>query len=255
VTADLIPPEALEGLMKKTFIDQVTSAGLFWDALLKANLYAPLVKGTEPAHWESENEDLGDYPLLLGSDADGKNVVWLFTSPGSMKAYIEDDLPGLELPARQLFGKVGDIEYDVVLIGPDGLTLGLHPELIRSLAEGKVPEGGDQKIRFVPKDSQVTVGAPVEDTATLEKAFSALFKTIPDVLEACFIQVSDDIGTRLLLGLKMVGENRDKLRQMAEKITKSAEGVLDRGKTMDITLISGSLKEAFAKYGKPFYKK
>jgi hypothetical protein len=255
MTTDLIPPSALEGLMKKTFVEQGTSAGLFWDALLKANLYAPLVKGTEPAHWESDTEDLDDYPLLLGSDSEGKNIVWLFTSPSALKAYIEDDLPSLELPARQLFGKVSDIDYDIVLIGPEGITLGLHPELIQNLAEGKVPEGGDQKIRFVPKDTKVSVTVPTEDTTVLEGAFTTLFRSLPQVLEACFVEITDDLGTRLLLGLRLEAETRDALRKMAESITRAAEGVLDKGKTMDITLMNGTLKPAFDKYGKVFYKK
>jgi hypothetical protein len=38
-------------------------------------------------------------------------------------------------------------------------------------------------------------------------------------------------------------------------IARASEGVLDKGKTLDITLISGSLKDAFEKFGKPFFKR
>jgi len=40
-----IPPEALEGLMKKAFMDESLSPEHFWDALLNAHIYIPLAKG------------------------------------------------------------------------------------------------------------------------------------------------------------------------------------------------------------------
>jgi hypothetical protein len=42
---------------------------------------------------------------------------------------------------------------------------------------------------------------------------------------------------------------------VAEVVAKAAEGILDKGSTMDITLMNGSLKDAFAKWGKPFFKR
>src|SRR4029077_18253660 len=95
----LIPTEALEGLMKKSFVDHEVPTGLFWDALLKANLYAPLVKGTE-SRVAAEDDETEEYPLLLGVDAEGKNIIWLFTSPAVMVAYIEQELPFLELGSQ-----------------------------------------------------------------------------------------------------------------------------------------------------------
>ncbi len=254
VVLPLIPFEALEGLMKKAFIQQEVPAGLFWDALLKANLYTPLIKGTK-SQTAAEDEDVEEYPMLLGMDAEGKNIVWLFTSPDVMTAYIEQDLPYLELGSQAMFTKLHDVEYDVVLIGPDGLTLGLHPQLIKTLSEGKVPEAGDHKVKYVPKDAEVYIGAPTDETGPLEEKFSELFQQIPDVQEASFVQIGDEAGSRLLLGLKLERESRDVLKGVAKKVADAVEGILPKGNTMDITLINGSLKEGFAKWGKVFYKK
>ena len=239
--------------MKKSFVDQEVPTGLFWDALLKANLYAPLVKGT-PSRTAAEDEEMDEYPLLLGVDSAGANVIWLFTSPDVMVAYIEQDLPFLELASQNMFSKLLESEYDVVLIGHEGLTLGLHPELIKTLSEGKVPETGDQKVKFVPKDAEVFIGAPKDETAVLEEKFVELFKNLPQVMEAGFVQIADDAGSRLLLGLKLENESREVLKGIAQKLATCAEGVLEKGNTMDITLMSGSLNEGFKKWGKVFYK-
>ncbi len=250
----LIPKEALEGLMKKSFVDQEVPTGLFWDALLKANLYTPLVKGTQ-SRTASEDDEMDEYPLLLGVDSAGENVIWLFTSPDVLVAYVEQDLPFLELAAQNMFSKLLDVEYDVVLIGPKGLTLGLHPELIKTLSEGKVPETGDQKVKYVPKDAEVFIGAPKDETAALEAKFIEQFKELPDVREASFVQIADEAGSRLLLGLRLENETRDILKVVAKKLAEAAEGILAKGNTMDITLMSGSLHEGFKKWGKVFYKR
>src|ERR1044071_189180 len=223
MSSPLIPTEALEGLMKKAFVDQEAPAGLFWDALLKANLYTPLVKGTEPRA-ATEEDEMEEYPLLLGVDANGENVIWLFTSPAVMTGYIEQELPYLELGSQKMFSKLQEVEYEVVLIGPNGLTLGLHPQLIKTLSEGKVPEGSDQKIRHIPKDAEVFVGAPSENTKELEDRFIDLFKKIPGVQEASFVQISDDAGSRLLLGLKLEKESREELKIVAQRVAEAAEG-------------------------------
>jgi len=253
----LIPISAVEGLMKKAFLEKAVAPGLFWDALLKANLYVPLSKEIEQGQVEElkeapEGEEL---PMVLGLDADNKNVVWLFTSPAVLNDYIEQKLPTLELPATKVFSRMQTITYEVVLIGPDGLTLSLHPELIKTLAEGKSPDSGDQAVRYVPKEAQVYVGAPKEMTGALETKFSALFKTLPNVLEASFIQIADEAGSRLLLGLRLQDESRENLKHVTELVAKAAEGSLEKGKSMDITFIGGSLKEAFKKWGKSFYLK
>lgn len=243
----LIPSQALEGLMKKVFQEQEMNPGLFWDGLLNANLIVPLAKDAE----DTEKQ----IPILLGVDAEGKHVVWLFTSADAMVEYIEQDLRYITMPSRDLFERLRDNKHDIVLIGPDGITLNLHPDLVASLAEGKVPEQPAQEVRNIPKDTQVSVGAPVDDTSALEERFKKLFKGVPTVQEACFIQVADDSGSRLLLGLLLSDQSRENFKFVAGLVAEAAEGILENGKTMDITLMDRSLKGAFDKYGKPFFKR
>ena len=248
MTEPLIPSKAVEGLMTKAFVEQTVASGLFWDALLKCHLFVPVSDRPDQAG----NED--EIPVLLGVGSGGELVIWLFTSPEAMLAYTERQLPFREVSARTLLASVADSEHDVVLIGPDGLTLSLHPELIATLADGKVPEPADEHVKSVPKEAQVFVGPPAMETEALAERFRQLFADMPQVLEATFLQVSDDAGPRLLLGLRLKEPDENALREVAGVVARAAEGVLEKGKTMDITLIDRSLKGAFEKWGKPFYR-
>ena len=234
--------------MTRAFVDESVAAGLFWDALLKCQLYVPV---SERATGAEEDE----IPMLLGVGGGGELVVWLFTSPEVMAAYTERQLTYRAVAARTLFANVADSEHEVVLIGPDGLTLSLHPDLIATLAEGKVPEAPEQELKMVSKQAQINVGAPSLESGALESTFRDLFATLPQVAEASYIQVADDAGPRLLLGLRLDDPSEDRLREVAGLVARAAEGVLDKGKTMDITLIDRSLKGAFEKYGKVFYRR
>lgn len=254
--SSLIPHDALEGLMRKAFLEGVVEPGLFWDAFLKANLYVPISTGEggfKPGPQKAEG--LEEFPVLLGVDSSGSHVLWLFTSPTVMTDYTERDLAYLELPSGTILTNLRDSEYEVVLIGPERLTLSLHPDLIESLADGKVPEPADQEMKLVSKKSQVQVGAVDDDTGPLEGRFKTLFENDDSVREAVFIKITDDSGPRLLLGLKLTDESKQNFRRVAGLIAKASEGVLEKGKTMDITLIGGSLKDAFEKFGKPFFKR
>lgn len=244
----LIPFEALEGLMRKAFQEQTVNPGLFWDAFLNSHLVVPL-SGKAPV------EDDGKIPMLLGQDSEGKNVVWVFTSSHAMVEYIERDLRYLTMPAKELMKRLEGNAHDVVLIGPDGITLNLHPDLIASLAEGKVPEQPAEEVRNIPKNTTVSVGEAGEDAHPLETRFRALFLRHPEVLEATFIQIADDSGARLLLGLRLENESREELKRIAGLVAQAAEGILEKGKTMDITLLDRSMKDAFEKWGTPFYRK
>jgi SseB protein C-terminal domain/SseB protein N-terminal domain len=244
----IIPVEALEGVMTKAFVDKSVAPGLFWDALLKANLYTPI---SEDA---GEIDESREFPMLLGVDDHGKNVVWFFTSPAAMVDYTGQTLRYVELPSSSMMANVRESEHEVFLIGPGALTLGLHPDLIDSLAEGKVPDLNQEDIRHIPKDAQVYVGAPTDNTTDLIKCFTTLFESTPNVTEAAFMQVADDSGSRLLLGISLKSETRDELKLIAQQVAEAAQGVLEKGKTMDITLINGSLKDAFDKWGVFFYK-
>jgi len=249
MTDPVIPAKAVEGLMLKAFIEQTVASGLFWDALLKCHLFVPI--SDRPSESESDEE----IPVLLGVGSGGELVVWLFTSPEVMEAYTERKLAYREVPAQSLLASVSDSEHDVVLIGPDGLTLSLHPDLIATLAEGKVPEPTDEQIKTIPKQAQIHVGPPSVETKPLEERFKTIFEGMPQVLEATFLQVADDAGPRLLLGLRLKNGDEDGLREVASVVARAAEGILEKGKTMDITLIDRSLKAAFEKWGKPFYKR
>lgn len=245
----LIPSKAVEGLMLKAFIEQTVASGLFWDALLKCHLFVPISDVPNDAATDDE------IPVLLGVGSGGELVVWLFTSPETMEAYTERKLAYREVPAQSLLASVSDSEHDVVLIGPDGLTLSLHPDLISTLAEGKVPEPADEQLKTVAKQAQIHVGPPSVETKPLEEKFRGIFESMPQVLEATFLQVADDAGPRLLLGLRLKNGDENALREVASVVARAAEGVLEKGKTMDITLIDRSLKAAFEKWGKPFFKR
>jgi len=247
----LIPAEALEGLMKKAFQEQSVNPGLFWDAFVNAHLVVPLA-GPKV---EVESEDDRQIPLLLGMDSEGKYVVWIFTSPQAMVDYVEKDLRYLTMSSRDLLKQLVGNSHEIVLIGPDGITLNLHPDLVSSLAEGRVPEQPAEEIRHIPKDTVVSVGKPVDDPTALESKFKELFLTLPEVLEGCFIQIADDAGSRLLLGVRLQDESREAFKRIASLVANAAEGVLEKGKTMDITLLDRSMKAAFEKWGTPFYKK
>jgi hypothetical protein len=125
-----IPFEALEGLMRKAFIEGEAEPGLFWDAFLKANLYVPVSTGGETGYkpGPQKAEGLEEFPVLLGVDSSGNHVLWLFTSPHVMSDYTERDLAYLELPAPTILSNLIDSDYEVVLIGPERLTLSLHPD-------------------------------------------------------------------------------------------------------------------------------
>ncbi len=242
-----IPFEALEGLMRKAFIEQSVNPGLFWDALLNSHLTVPLAKDAD------ENDK--QIPILLGQDSKGGHVVWLFTSVDAMVEYVEQDLKYMTMPAPKILDRLRESTHEIVLIGPDGITLNLHPELVASLADGRVPEQPVEEVRNIPKDTSVYVGKPEDDVVALESRFIELFNDLPTVTEACFIQIADDAGSRLLLGLKLLDESRENFKSVASQVAKAAEGVLEKGKTMDITLINRSLKDAFEKWGEPFYRK
>lgn len=249
-----IPSDAIEGLLKKVFIDQTVDTGLFWDALLNSRLYVPIAKPDNES-LDVSSEGLEEFPMLLGVDEEGVNVVWIFTSPTAMTDYTGQDLRYLEISAKTLLTNLRGNEHDVVLIGPGGVVLSLHPDLIESLADGRVPEKTDQDIRYISKNTKIFAGPPPKECEAFEEPFRRVFMEHPEVAEAQFLEIRDATGTRLLLGLRLEDENREKLKTIAVLIGKAAEGVLERGKTMDITLINGSLKEAFEKHGKTFYKK
>lgn len=242
----LIPTEALEGLMQKVFGEQAVSPGLFWDALLNAHLVVPMAKT------ETVEED--QLPLLLGVDSEGRHIIWIFTSVPTMLAYVEMDVRYLIMPARELFSKLRGNSHEIFLIGPEGVTLELHPEFVVSLSEGRVPEPPSEEIRHIPKDTTVKVGKATDDASKLETHFRKLFLDLPEVLEACFIQIADDAGSRLLLGLRLTDESPEAFKIIASLVAKASEGILEKGKTMDITLINRSLKAAFEKYGESFFK-
>jgi hypothetical protein len=69
------------------------------------------------------------------------------------------------------------------------------------------------------------------------------------------VVVEEGGDPRLLLGLRLTDTSRAHLKVIAQQVAKAAEGILDKGQSMDITLIDGSLKGAFEKWGKFFYKK
>ncbi len=250
----LIPSEALEGLMKKVFVDTSLDIGLFWDAILRAHLYIPVSSAPESqGEPDFDPEKLPEIPVVLGRDSKGSDVLWLFTSPRVIVEYTEKDLPYLEFSAVKIFSSIKTLKYPIVLIGPNQVTLELDDALVRTLAEGKSPEPGEENIRYIPKDTQVMVGPATDEKAALEKKFFEFFQKLPEVLEAAFIQVSDDTGSRLLLGVKLSVESKEEFRRVAHLIATAAEGLLEKGKTMDITLMSGTLKDAFEKFGSYFY--
>jgi hypothetical protein len=249
--APKIPSNAIEGLMQKAFREQTVSPGLFWDALLNANLAAPLAARQEN---EPETPDPTRLPLLLGEGEAGERVVWLFTSPEAMIEYTEQQLRYVSMASRDLLKIVLQSKNNIVLIGPDGITLKLHRDLVAALADGRVPTEPVEEIRTVPKESTIYVGPRSDDASVLEARFRNLFAAHPEVLEAAFVQIRDDAGSRLLLGLKLEDESRAAFQSIAALVAKSAEGALPPSKTMDITLSSGSLQDAFKKFGHPFYK-
>ncbi len=249
----LIPPEALEGLMVKAFLEQNVAPGLFWDALLKSDLYVPLASPS--SHPPSRTESIDEIAVLLGEDSRGKQVVWLFTSASTLLDYVGKEILYRNFSAPAIFDGIKDSTHEIVLIGPDGLTLNLHRKLVASLAKGEVPERAGEELRSVPKEAEIQVGPPADDREALTGKFKALFESLPEVVEAAFIQIADEVGSRLLLGLRLTEESRAHLKAAAEKVAKAAEGILDKGKSMDITLIEGSLKEAFAKWGETFFKR
>ncbi len=247
-----IPSQALEGLMRKAFREQTIHPGLFWDALLGANLIAPLAAKSKETEIAPDSKSL---PLLLGDGPDGEHVVWLFTSPEAMLEYTEQQLRYVTMESRELLRTVLQSQKNIVLIGPEGLTLKLSRQLLESLAAGKVPTQPVEEERTIPKEAMIYVGPRSDDATVLEARFRNLFSNHPEVLEADFVQIRDDGGSRLLLGLKLEDESREAFQAIAGFVAKAAEGALPPGKTMDITLTSGSLKEAFVRFGKPFYVK
>lgn len=257
MTESAIPSQALEGLMKKVFVEGGVAPGLFWDAALKAILSVPLAdrKEGDEGGQAAEGGDLADMPIQLGQDAKGRNVLWIFTSKDTMKSYTGRTFESIDLPGQELFDRIQDTQFEVVLIGPGNLTLNLDMRLVQSLAKGVVPQAPEEDVRKVPRDAKVKVGRVNEDTTALEERFVSIFEDLPEVEEASFMQIEDDTGPRMLLGLKLEEESRAHLQRIAGHIAKAAEGVLAPGKTMDVTLISGSLREAFQKYGNTFYKK
>ncbi|MFN0117016.1 MAG: SseB family protein [Elusimicrobiota bacterium] len=248
----LIPSEALEGLMKKAFIENAAPPGLFWDALIKAKLFVPIDSKEKIQH----NDDLPDrLPMRLGLDSKGQYIAWAFTSPQAMVSYTESDMTFLGMPAQLLLKRLQFLEFDMVLIGPEGLTLGLDSKLVDNLIKGEVPEAPISEIRNIPQDAQMLVGAPTISTEMLEKKLLTLFLELKEVVAASFLQIQDDKGDRLLLGLTLSDESKDDLRRVASYVAGAAEGVLEKGNSIDITLINGSLKAAFEKYGKNFFKR
>ncbi len=245
-----IPAVALEGLMRKAFREQAVSPGLFWDALLNASLVAPLAPAKKG---EVETPDPASLPLLLGEGESGERVVWLFTSSEALVEYTEQSLRTISMASRDLLKLVLQSKHNIVLIGPDGLTLKLDRALVSSLSEGRVPAEPAEEVRAVPKESMIYVGPRSDDASVLEARFRNLFATHPEVLEADFVQIRDDAGSRLLLGLKLEDESRAAFQAIAALVAKAAEGALPPNQTMDITLTSGSLKDAFKKFGHPFY--
>jgi len=243
-----IPIEALEGLMRKVFVERSIPPDLFWDAALKADLYVPLSQ-------RSEQEE--DKSIQLGVDSKGQNILWVFTSPNVLHEYTERYFTCYGLVGQEMFKKIKDIPHPVILIGPEGITLSLDAKLIQSLADGKVPVLKEKDAEPLTQTLRLKVTrAAEEELKPLEDRFVPLFQALTEVLAASFIKVEDEnSGARLLLGLRLETNNRDSLKRIATEVAKAAEGVLDQGKTMDITLIDGSLKDAFEKWGKTFYKK
>lgn len=252
MTKPLIPPEALEGLFRKAFLDRTLQPGLFWEGLIKSDLFVPVAQGAEVPDPDTDGAEI---PIVLGQDETGKRVAWVFTSPGAMVEYMEKEFPVMAMAAPRLLKRVLEFEVDIVLIGPDGVVLRLHPELVRGLSEGKAPETLEEEERTVPKEAQVYVGRPSEDTTALEARFKELFETVPEVKEAQLLQMSDDAGPRLVMGLRLNDDSKDALRRVGELIAKAAQGVLDKGKSMEVTLINRSLKGAFEKWGKTFFRR
>lgn len=239
--------------MKKVFQEQSVQPGLFWDAVLKADLVLPLTRPFEEDMAQSNGME--DMPVQLGLDSSGKRILWIFTSVSALEEYTEKSLPCYKCNGKEMFERIKETGLETVLIGPDRITLGLDDKLVDSLAEGTVPQPPAESERVLTKETKLMVSRPSDSTAELEETFSDLFKSMPDVLEAAFLQVSDETGSRLLLGLRLESESRDDLKRVAMRVAKAAEGVMEPGKTMDVTLIGGSLNEAFQKWGKTFYRK
>lgn len=242
--------------MKKVFLESSLDPGLFWDGLLNAHLYVPLAdhaRGFKKTHKEIESFD--SVPVLLGVDSKGENILWIFTSPEVMVDYTEKNLTYIEVPAQKMMSLVKDASHEVILIGPERITLNLDPRLMNSLSLGKVPEPPKEEIKYIPKESGLQVRSPIIETGPLEEKFKILFENVPEVLEATFVQIADASGERLLLGIKLENESKESFRLVAQLIARAAEGVLEKGKTIDITLIRGSLEKAFEKYGEAFYEK
>jgi hypothetical protein len=168
--------------------------------------------------------------------------------------YTEQDLRYITMASGDLLKIVLQSKNNIVLIGPESLTLKLHRDLVSELSEGRVPTEPVEQVKTVPKESMIYVGPRSDDASVLEARFRNLFAAHPEVLEAGFVQIRDDSGSRLLLGLKLEDESRAAFQAIAALVAKAAEGALPPSKTMDITLTSGSLKEAFEKFGHPFYK-
>jgi len=187
-----IPIKALEGLMKKVFVDMSLQPGLFWDAALKSNLYLPLARPIKEA------DEGGDLPIQLGLDNQGKSVLWIFTSPQAMTDYTEKDFSYFKLPGKKMFERIKKTKHEIILIGPEGITLNLDSGLVTSLAEGKVPQPPEENVRNIPKDTKVKVGRAIDNTEELEDKFSVLFDEMEEVEEASFIQVEDDRGNEIL---------------------------------------------------------
>jgi hypothetical protein len=189
-----IPHEALEGLMRKAFIEGEAEPGLFWDAFLKANLCVPISTGGESGFkpGPQKAEGLEEFPVLLGVDSSGNHVLWLFTSPHVMADYTERDLAYLELPAATVMANVRDSDYEIVLIGPARLTLSLHPDLVNSLADGKVPEPAEQDMKLVSKSAKVEVSELKEGGDKLAARFSDVFENEPLILRLLSVIRSQD---------------------------------------------------------------
>src|SRR5690242_10359769 len=93
LTNPLIPSEAVEGLMRKAFLDRTMAPGLFWDALLKADLVIPTSDDQEQAPVDVPKDELDEVPMRLGVDSQGRYVVWLFTSLAALTDYTDRELP------------------------------------------------------------------------------------------------------------------------------------------------------------------
>ena len=55
-----IPPEAIEGLMQKAFVEWAVEPGLFWDAFLKSTLFIPISEKSEEGAIDWDN--IGAWP-------------------------------------------------------------------------------------------------------------------------------------------------------------------------------------------------